>query len=63
MRYGLDTLLASLMILEKMEFKLNEGKERLIAATVLQTSAKIHEYKTPTYSQLIAWGSHSFTKE
>lgn len=49
MRYDLDTLLASLMILEKMEFKLNEGKERLIAATVLQTAAKIHEYKTPTY--------------
>ena len=55
MRYGIDTLMVSLLILKKIEMKVEEGKEKLLAATLLETAAKVHEFKTPKFKDLLIW--------
>ena len=63
MRYGLDTLLVSLLLLKQIEFRVDLGKEKLLAAALLEIAAKVHEYRTPQFSQLSIWGDYSFGRE
>jgi len=53
LRFGTDTLLASLVLLQRIEKPLKD--RRLTAATLFIISAKVHENRTPKMSDLSLW--------
>ena len=48
-RYGLDTLLACLMLLKHINFEVEERKGRLLVAALLMMGGKVHEFRPPQY--------------
>lgn len=62
-RYGLDTLLACLMLLKQINFEVEESKGRLLVAALIMIAAKVHEFRTPQFSALNIWGEFSFGKD
>ena len=55
-KYGLDTLLACFVLLDKIAFKIEERKERLLVSALVSICGKVHEYRTPQYGELAIWG-------
>lgn len=61
-KYGLDTLLAALMLLKRINFEVEESRGKLLAAALLMIAGKVHEFRTPQYLDLAIWGSYAFGK-
>ena len=62
LRYGADTLLTALMLLKQIG-SLPVGQERLIATALIVMAGKVHEYRTPQYSDFSLWANFSFSRE
>ena len=61
--YGQDTYLACLRLLDKLKFQIPTPKVKLVAAAAIGLSAKVHEYRTPKFSDLMHWGCQELNDE
>jgi hypothetical protein len=59
-RYSLDTYFVCLSLLHKIKFQIPHSRARLLAAALLLLAAKVHEFRTPRFSDLLLWGEHLF---
>lgn len=59
-KYSADTHLVALSILALLKFQIPQGKLRLFSASLLLIAAKVHEFRTPKFVDLLQWGEHEF---
>lgn len=62
-KYSLDTYLVCLKILNSLKIDIHSTKIRLTAATVLLIAAKVHEFRTPKFVDLVRWGEFEFRSQ
>ena len=53
--YGIDTYLVCLQLLARIKMPLRTNKNALIAAGLMLIVGKVHEYRTPRFSEMVAW--------
>jgi hypothetical protein len=47
-------------MLAQLKFEIPQGKTKLIASALLLIAAKVHEFRTPKYVELLKLGEHEF---
>ena len=66
MGYAQDTYLACLRLLQQLKFQTASmanptPSPKLVAAATVALTAKVHEYRTPKFTDLMVWGSQEFS--
>lgn len=59
--YRLDTYLACLKTLERMSGFFEHTQCRLMAIAILLSVAKLHEFRTPKYLNLLRWANCAYS--
>jgi hypothetical protein len=54
-KYSADTYLVCLTMLNRLKFEIPQGKVRLMASALLLIAAKVHEFRTPKFFELLEW--------